>query len=414
LAVWVKPHVVVPAALVWLLTAPWSFAAGRWRGVLADLLGNLLGGLLVGAAGVGYLLASGTWPHFVEVFTFWNTGYAAQMWDELPVRYEMELRYFPPWSYLLVVGVPVALLSILDARPWSPGAAGPGPLGRFLPRWLWDRGTDETRAARVALAAVYLGWAAQALFFQRVFHYAHVPEILLALAVLAAQRWAAGFVMIAWLTVTSLISVLDLAPAGNPPPVEAVLDDPLPLVIRHPLADPARLRLWPDCWRTGLADRDYYRRMDALGTVHGFHAANDWAQLDEAADWLRARGVRDGEVVCWHDAPHALYLLLRVRPGFRFQHVSQMMGIGVEQEDRVHAELCEVVGRGRIRYVVSDLLRVAADGPELVGDLHGTGPDLLPPALVPEVRDSFPYNLPAVFRTAGGHGRYIIHELTKD
>jgi hypothetical protein len=410
-AVWIKPHVIVPAALVWLLTAPWSFAAGRWRGVLADLLGNLLGGLAVGAAGVGYLLASGTWPYFVDVFTFWNTGYAAQMWDELPARYEMQLRYFPPWSYLFLVGVPTAVLGILDARPWSPRVEGPGPIARLLPRWLWDRGTDETRFARLALAAVYLGWVAQALYFQRAFHYVHIPEVILGLAVLAMQRWAAGFALIAWLTISSCVVRLGVAPAENPPPVEVVLEEGWPIIIQHPLADPARMRLWPECWRINLTDRDYYRRMTALGTIHHFHAANDWEQLDEVADWLTAHGVRDGDVLCWHDAPHALYLLLRVRPAFRFQHVGQMMGIGLEQDARVRAELCDAVHDGHIRYVVSDLLRVVADGPEWVGDTTATGPDLLPPSLRPEARADFPYDQPAVFRSGGGHGRYIIHEL---
>src|SRR5436189_4777477 len=44
-------------------------AARPWRAAGTDLLGNLLGGLLVGAAGVLWLVASGTWHPFVDVFT---------------------------------------------------------------------------------------------------------------------------------------------------------------------------------------------------------------------------------------------------------------------------------------------------------------------------------------------------------
>ena len=69
--------------------------------------------------------------------------------------------------------------------------------------------------------------------------------------------------------------------------------------------------------------------MNALGLVRGFHSANDWEQLGEVADWLRTRGVRDGELLCWDDSPHALYLELGIRPAFRFQHVGQMAGISL-------------------------------------------------------------------------------------
>ena len=102
LAVWVKPHAAVPAASScgWL-TVPGSWACGRGRGRGHRSARQLLGGSLVGTAGVGLLAASGAWPYFVEVFTFWNTGYAAEMWAELPVRCEFaQLPLFPPWSYL--------------------------------------------------------------------------------------------------------------------------------------------------------------------------------------------------------------------------------------------------------------------------------------------------------------------------
>src|SRR5262249_44310036 len=111
MAVWVKPHVVVPAAAVWLATARQVRALGGRRATVRDLAGNVLGGLLIGAAGVGYLIRSGTWPHFVEVFTFWNTGYAAQMFHELPRRLGLQLSYFPPWSYLQLISLPVAVVS---------------------------------------------------------------------------------------------------------------------------------------------------------------------------------------------------------------------------------------------------------------------------------------------------------------
>jgi hypothetical protein len=409
LAVWVKPHAVVPAAVVWLLTAPRVFAAGGRRAVVADLLGNLAGGLLVGAAGVAYLVLSGTWSYFVEVFTDWNAGYAAAMWAELPERFAQQLAYFPPWSYLQLLSLPVAVLCVLDARPWAPRSAGPGPVGRRLPGWLWDPAAgDAVRSARLILAAVYLGWTAQALFTQRGFHYVHVPETLMLLFLLATQRWPAGFVMTAWLVATSAAV---LAGPVEPANVTGVGPPRGPgWAVLHPAADLNRAKWWADCWRADLPAPEYRRRRDGVGLIHTFHSANDWEQLGEVADWLRGRGVRDGELLCWDDAPHALYLELGVRPAFRFLHVGQMTGLGPEQEVRVRTELC---GVPRPRWAVSDLLRLEAVDPAVAGRLTDAGPDRLPTTLPGWARREFPYDQPAIFRSGGGRGRYVVHELRR-
>jgi hypothetical protein len=148
--------------------------------------------------------------------------------------------------------------------------------------------------------------------------------------------------------------------------------------------------------------------MNALGMVRGFHSANDWEQLGEVADWLRAREVRDSELLCWDDAPHALYLELDVRPAFRFQHVGQMTGISLDHEARVRADLCAVP---RPRWVVADLLRLEAVDPALAGRLGDAGPDRLPAALPDRTRREFPYNQPAVYRSGDGRGRYVVFEL---
>ncbi len=399
LAVWIKPHVVVPAAVVWLATAPRGFANGGWASLLADFCGNVIGGLAVGAAGLTYLVASGTWPHFLEAFTFWNAGYARVMWAELPGRVQMQLHYFPPWSYLQIVSVPLAVLLVLDARGW---------VVRFVPAWLWHPAhSDATRLARVALAALYLAWTAQALLIQRQFLYVHLPEVLLLLAVLATQRWAAGFLVIAWLSVTTLAVALDVSPPQSEVP--EFRDPERWWAIRHISADPERARQWADCWRTDLTDAEYRRRMTNLSRMQDFHAANNWEELGEVGDWLRAHGGTAQNVIGWHDAPHAVYLMLDGRPVFRFQHVFQMLGIGPEQEFRIRCELYEALPR--VRYVVSDLLRFTSEDPDQVPDWRSCGADYLPPLMRLDVRAAFPYTAPVVFRSGGGHGRYLIHDL---
>jgi hypothetical protein len=389
LAVWVKPHVAVPAAAVWLATA-------RRPGWVGDLVGNVAGGLLAGVAGVGYLVASGTWPHFVDVFTTWNTGYAAQMWSEWPKRSAHQLDYFPPWTYLQLLAVPVAAASVVDG--WRPFTSAGGRL--------WRPAADEPeRSARLAVSALYLGWTAQAFAFQRPLHYVHVPETLLLFAVLATQRWAAVPVLLAWLAVVPLIAERppDLSGAGAVPGNDAGWRS------RHPLTDPARLRLWPDCLRPSLSSRERAELWDKLAQIRGFHAANGWVELDEMAAEVRRRGVADGELLCWDDAPHALYLVVGVRPGFRFQHVNQMRGIGPAQHDRVMGELCGAARR--VRWVVGDLYFLQSFNWPSIGELTDTGPDGLPRGLSDGWRAAFPYYLPLVYRTKGGQGRYVLYRL---
>jgi len=400
LAVWIKPHVVVPAAFVWLLTAARTQV---WR----DLLGQLLGGLVVGSAGVAYLILSGTWEHFLDVFTVWNTGYFETMLSELPYRFHRQLHYFPPFSYLQIASLSVAILTVIHGRPWCRDSLGLGLTGRWLPTWLWDGGSDDrVRLGRLTIAALYLGWTAQAFFLQRDFHYVHVPETILLLFVLATQRWAAGAMLTLWLTLTSAAVLLGVASPAN---VTGVGPGGGPeWAVLHPALDPDRMSHWSDCWRTDLSPVEYRRRRNAVALVREFHGATDWEGLGEVADWLRERGLRDGEVVGWHDSPHAAYLELGIRPGFRFQHVSHIAMLGQWQADAVNAEFDAAAPN--VKYVISDLLKAADDEPSPL-DWTATGPDLLPPGLSADARKNFPNREPAVFRSGRGRGRYIVHEL---
>jgi hypothetical protein len=420
-AVWIKPHCVLMAAGVWFMTA-WRLAGRR---VWVDLLGNLSGGLVVGAAGVVALAAQGSWSAFREVITVWAPQYAALAHSELFMRYEQELHWFPPWSLFLIPTVVLAVLSIIDAAPWigQPDTDGPGPIGRILPQWLWDRdASPQARFARGALAALYLAWAAQSFFIQRGFMYVHMAEMLLMFGLWAAHRWCLPAAVILWIALTSTLWVIgdqswrvrlrmyqiarhDSRPAADP--------DYEHYLVRHPLADMQRLRLWPECWRTDLTQHEQYVLWDRLRRLTDHEAAFSWVELEEVADWLRARNVRDGELLAWHDSPHALYLMLDIRPGIRYMHINTAQNISDEARARVQAELSATAGRAR--YAVSDLefptlglppeKRLALLGPLIEDE------SLLPIALDEKARAKFPFNQRAVYRTRGGLGRYIIHEL---
>jgi hypothetical protein len=435
LGVWLKPHVALMALCVWLLTA-WRLAGERprpWRALGADLLGNLLGGLAVGALGLLWMHLTGALGPFIEVFAEWNPYYVKLAKYEFPSRVEAELYWFPPWSLWLVVTAPLAALSLLDAAPWlSRGRAAAYPsgwLGRRLPAWLWDAEVgSDARFVRGIVGGLYLVWAWQAFYVQRAFEYAHVPETLLMVCIWATHRWAWVPVVFVWLAVTSGVWLA----AGVSPGVQRWLDDMDPVerrnhLPRHTLANPDRLRLWPQCWRLMMPNRDRYALWDALRQHPPHEASPSWSELYEVAEFLRAQNVTDGEVIAWFDSPHAVYLMLDIDPAFRYMHVHTVIAISVGDDPTSALGRKWVLdgpryglkraGHPNYRYVIGDL-EWAATSAGLTGKTRdrALGPPCDPAngKLLPALNlfpTEFPFNQPTVFRTRGGLGRYVVHRF---
>jgi hypothetical protein len=427
-AVWIKPHCLLMAVGVWVVTARCVAGACRrpWAGFTADLLGNLVGGAIVGAAGVAWLCGSGAWPEFWHVVTVWAPEYNLLAQREFDRRLEEELHWFPPWSLWLLPTIPLAVLSLLDAGLWAGRSTAnrPGLVGRLLPAWLWDREAGpDARFARGVLAALYLVWAFQSFFIQRMFSYTHLTELFLMFGLWAAHRWAMPAVIILWIALTSAMwLVADANPTfrdrlqtfatDRPPTAEGEEEC---YFVRHALTYPDRLRNWPDCWRIDLNDRERYALWDRLERVKGHEAVIGWEELGEVAEFLQAQNVKDRELIAWHDSPHALYLMLGIKPGVRYMHINTAQGIGPEAYDRVQSELLSRAGIAR--FAVSDLeFPTIGETPEqrllILGPPVDPPHDLLPAALDSTFRAKFPFNQKAVFRSRGGLGRYIVHELT--
>jgi hypothetical protein len=95
-------------------------------------------------------------------------------------------------------------------------------------------------------------------------------------------------------------------------------------------------------------------------------------------------------------------------------HLSIVTETGEQSLDNVRNEVKKAIGEsGKIRFVVSDLRRVAAEFPpteKLQMHARGANGDLIPPVVPPSSRAVFPMNQPAVFRS-GGRGRYLVHVL---
>ena len=160
-ACWIKPFVAVPALVVWLVSAREGWRPAGWRRLATDFAGMLVGGLAVGAAGVGWLVWTGAWPAFYEVMFVWNREYFTHNVhgaDSKMAPVWFAVRFFP-WILIHLFAVPLAVAAV-----WRPGKPVP-PL----------------------LAACYLGWLLQAVVLQHLFDYVHVPPLLLGLTVLAAD-----------------------------------------------------------------------------------------------------------------------------------------------------------------------------------------------------------------------------------
>lgn len=437
LAVWIKPHIVLMAAGVWILTARRLAVCHTrpGRAAAADLLGNLMGGVVVGLAGIGWLLASGTWKHFWDVVERWNPEYAKLTWMELPRREVTLLHWFPVWSLGLIPTVPLAVLSLVDGVSWGKwGRTTPGPVGRALPRWLWDREAGpDSRFTRAVIAALYLVWVLQGYYLQRGFMYVHLPETLLMLGLWAAHRWAFAALPLLWIALTSLVwLVADSSPAFRERLLTVAVDKHASAsmeheryIVRHPLADWNWVQNWSEClltppprsWRIDETSWEQYQLWDHLGRIDQFVASPDWEELAEVARYLQQQGVKDGEVIAWNDTPHAVYLMLGIKPGVRYIHTTTVEIIGVDGNwlGRGELEKARTAAGTHPRFAIGDL-EWAAIGQGPSGRARFLGPpqsptDLLPAGLSPGQRAAFPFDKPTVFRSGNNLGRYTVHRL---
>jgi hypothetical protein len=361
----------VPALAVWLASLP---RLGRhWR---ADAAGMLAGGLLAGLPGVAWLVASGAWPYFVEVFRVWNPEYVGAG-DMTPIdQAEFALTCLQPWSDLHLAAVPLAVFAVVQACR--------------------RRDTDP---ARGLLAALYLGWLAQAAFVQKPFDYVHVPALLLAMAVLASFRWPVALIALAWFLAVEVFVGLPGADAR----LDRVRrwDDDLYCLTttRHGLTNRDRMAAWGQCWSAGTPE---LRNRTAL--MRDYPGGADWVALDRVADFLRGQHVGDGELLCWHDSPHPLYLTLDVKPAVRYMHVGTILRF----TGRLEQMRAEVVA-AQPRFAVSDLNRVGEWSNWWYAPDPSDGRPELPASFPDVLKDVFPFDQPVVFRS----GRYVVHRVER-
>ena len=305
-AFWVKPHVAVPALFVWLAAARLAQSSRRatYRELAIDAGGVVLGGLLVGAVGIAWLVWTGAWSSFVEMQTVWNREYFGfnAMSGQGGVLYAgLAVRFFP-WLLIHLAAAPLALKQLVQGRT----------------------------ATATLFAALYLGWFFQSVALQHLFDYVQLPAVMLGFALVFGFLFdpAAETESDARIIARRLFTAF----AG------------LCVAFSVYWVGTEAFAAWPRCWTEGSspAVRDQLARL---------HKVN-WRELQRVTAYLRDRGVQDGELTCFPLPLMALYRELDVEPASRYRFLQANWVIHRQQRARIYRELAE----SRQRFVVCDLL----------------------------------------------------------
>lgn len=369
-AFWIKPFVGIPAVVCWLVAAGiiWRGAARPGRVLAVDVLGLIAGGLVAGAPGVAWLWWSGSWPYFWDTVLGWDADYYHLATNGVLRRTGFLLQQFPPWGWVHLVAVPIAVLA----------------LGRAL----IVRGTAAPSGVtpEALLGGFYLAWLVQANYLQYGYLYQLAPTFLLALAVIAARRWLPGDSPLGWII---LVGFLALA------------------VVRHPLIRGEHTALWTRCVREGSSP-ELQNRLSLSAEPRKV----DWVALDKVADFLRGIGVRDGELTCYSFGTTCLYLQLDVQPSTRFVSGIEDMIVGVGSARRREMVRAELAASPQ-RYVVTDLQFLMSDlqsiGLLRTWEANGVGPGLVVPGDIRQtLKGRYPWSEPVIFRA----GPYLVHRDT--
>ena len=303
IAFWIKPHVAVPALAVMTVDRRRHHA---WRDWLVDNAWVICGGVAAAIPGVVWLIVNGAWSHFWEMMLEWNPDYleAGRQRRSLH-RLSLMFQRFHPWGLIHLLAVPLALVNI--RRLWQHRAA--------------DQLTGAAMAStdkRAVISAVYLAWLWQTFLLQHAMDYIHVPEIMLAMVVVAGFEWQ-----------------LDVAMRRG-----AVVFALALLTVMSPPLRPQRLLLWTRCLQEGSSPE--IRAVLAQGNFP------DWEQLDRVQHFLREKQVRDGDVTCFNVHSIHLHQQLGVLPATRYWTVLTPLTMFPRRFDQI----MHTITTSRHRYVV--------------------------------------------------------------
>lgn len=363
---WIKPFIAFPALA--------AMAVGWQRGTktkshLQDLSGILVGGLLIGSAGISWLIASGTWAHFWEMAIEWNPTYfevgrERWTWDRL---FRQQLRYYP-FSLAHLTAIPLACWFLWNNQRTD------------RPQFLQER----------MLSAVYLGWLFQTFYFQHLFDYIHVPELMLAitLTVYGCQKF---LLQLEQVQSVSIEARFHATPCGF---VLASLTI-LVCVFFSPATRISRVQHWADCLQQGSTPE--------IKTALQHFPLPHWVELEPALEFLRRQNLKDGELTVHNVYLVHAYAALQLKPSSRFVYLDVLTRVFREHQPEIVTSL----DQSGHRYILSSLLE---NGMTLEDsrEVDPQTPHALPPTFPEEHRGEFPYQHPVVFRS----GQYVVHRVS--
>lgn len=374
--VWLKPHVIFPAAAVWLVSQLLQRTGGS-RGssesgqahsfhepddihkslktLPVELAGVMLGAGFVGVLGVMWMIRSGCWPHFVETALHWNPYYMAagkSHWT-LERFIPMVLRFFPWFSLHLVAIVFIVNCFTNPVR----GVTSP---------------VDPRRAVLALTASTYAGWMFQAFGFQHLFDYVHAPAILL--AILLVSLWSLAYPR---RTVRALSLAFTLL-----------------AMWWSPLLQPKRIGLWSVCLRGPITPLVRDR-------LSHFRNPNR-RDLEQIEEYLRQQNV-SGKDVCFYNSDFVgMYRKMGLMPPTRYVYFYETVRFLPSHQQAILQDLQAAPHR----YVVTDVL-TAGIRPERMDWLGPNGRLADAHAQPRHWTTGYPWSYPAVFRA----GTYLVHRI---
>jgi len=395
-AVWIMPYIVAPAVAVWFVSARLIARREIWRGVLQDGFWLVVGGLLSLGAGCAWLAATGAWPSFVEVLQFWKLEIVSHVQSMRIDRLICSLLIFQPWGVLHIAALPMALLAFWESRLWSRRAADPARVW-CSSSFYTPAETEPVSNARAFLAALYVASFAESIVLQSAQDYAHVPLLILAMAVIATHCWTFGFVyVLGFLLLGAVLSVPILGDRAG----QLATRCPGLHLERHPLTNPGCVKLALRCFREGSTPELRDRTGRLVGTPDG----TNWEELNDVVEFLRSVDppLEVGKLNCWSESTLPLYLILDIDPPGYHPRLSRRLGADLHSTRAAEG----VASRGE-RFVVIDLLPFAYESPGRSLQNAAGDPLQLPDWFPQPKRGQFPWNQPIIFRS----GRYVVHKI---
>lgn len=366
-AFWIKPYVAIPAVSCWILSLIlWRRMprTERRQSAIREAFGILAGGVAAGLPGVIWLVWSGSWRPFWNIMLHWNPEYYANSIPAIVRPIDTLFARHEPWNLLHFVAVSIGVCAL-----WKCVSQ--------------ERNTDgHVRAAaqsRGLFSAFYIGWALQAFVLQNFAEYLFVPPVMLA-ATLIIDLMFQPRRSLAWAAVFGCFFAFAL--------------------IKHPLAQNDRLASWERCWREGSTPQ----MRDKLSLIRS-DSNPGWVELERVAEYLRSKGVGDGELTCYDNSSHPLYLDLGIRPSTPYIHFGPVLLFFRARRQMVFERLAA----SPQRYVVSNMeilprkFRPAADEwPDSSLELPANFPE--------QSKAAFPFSRPIVFHA----GRYTVHAVQRE